>query len=112
MIRIRAGIFPLSGFVQALSRDLDLFRRVPDPDPVVPELANYHSNEAGVQATQQHLLPPQARLQSETLCAALIVVFAMILITSCVKTLLFSVQYLYGLYSYLFIIPNIFLKNC
>ncbi len=51
--------------MQAISRDPDLFRRVPDPDPVVPELANYHSNEAGVQATQQHLLPPQARLQSK-----------------------------------------------
>jgi hypothetical protein len=93
-------------------RDPDLFRRVPDPDPVVPELADYHSNEAGVQATQQHLLPPQARLQSENIMRGIDCRLCYDSNYILCQNALFSVQYLYGLYSYFFIIPNIFLKNC
>ena len=35
-------------------------RRLPYSNPVVAELADYRGDEAGQQATQQHLLPAQA----------------------------------------------------
>jgi hypothetical protein len=96
--------------VQAFSRDSDLFRRVPDPDPVVPELAHYHSNEAGVQATQQHLLPPQASLQSKNIMRGIDCRLCYGSNYILCQNALFSVQYLYGLYSYLFVILKIYIK--